>query len=143
MKKILLAVDGSDSCNKAVTSVVELSYLIDDMEITVLNVVEDVVSPQTINKKEIKQEFERHKKYEETSQEIVQSCANNFNEECKVRRIVREGNPSTEICKVADEGDYDLVVVADMGRSAIKKFLLGSTTERVVKHCNKSVMVVK
>lgn len=142
MKKILLAVDGSESCNKAVNTVIELSYLI-DFEVTILNVVEDKISIQATNKKGITDEINKHDSAKKSAKEIVTECANNFNEDTKVEKITREGVPAEIICEEAGKEDYDLVVISDMGRNSIQKFLLGSTTEKVVRHCKKSVLVAK
>lgn len=51
--------------------------------------------------------------------------------------IVVEGNPSDEICRLALEKETDLVITATHGRSGIKKLLLGSVTEKLIKtiHC--------
>ena len=47
--------------------------------------------------------------------------------------IVIEGNPSDEICRLATEKETDLVITATHGKSGIKKLLLGSVTEKLIK----------
>ncbi|TKB06364.1 universal stress protein [Desulforhopalus sp. IMCC35007] len=51
--------------------------------------------------------------------------------------IVLEGNPADKICRLALEKETDLVITATHGKSGIKKLLLGSVTEKLIKtiHC--------
>jgi len=53
------------------------------------------------------------------------------------------GHAAEEILEEAESGDYDLVVVGDRGRRGLTRFLLGSTSSRVVQYAPCSVMVVK
>lgn len=59
----------------------------------------------------------------------------------RVRCEVARGNPVAEI--VARSTASDLAVMGTHGRSGIGLFLLGSVTERVVRHAACSVYVVK
>jgi nucleotide-binding universal stress UspA family protein len=44
-----------------------------------------------------------------------------------------EGDPASEIVRRASEGDFDLVVIGTHGRTGIRRALLGSIAERVVR----------
>ena len=143
MKKILLAVDGSESCNKATNTTVELAEQL-NAEVTILTVLEENVSFKAYSEKELKQIKNRKKELESHGETIVTECANTFsNPKIKIEKLTKEGSPAEVICQVAEDNDFDLIVVADMGRNAVKKFLLGSTTEKVVRHATTSVLVVK
>ncbi len=56
---------------------------------------------------------------------------------------VRSGRPFQEICMSAKEIEADLVVVATRGHSGLKHLTLGSTAEKVVRHVNCPVLVVR
>ena len=56
---------------------------------------------------------------------------------------VRTGQPYDEICHQAREIDADLIVLATRGRSGLKRILLGSTAERVVRFAPCPVLVVR
>jgi nucleotide-binding universal stress UspA family protein len=56
--------------------------------------------------------------------------------------IVRKGAPWKVIEAVAEERDAAYVVVGTHGRSALPRMLLGSVAERVVRTCNRPVLVV-
>jgi len=53
------------------------------------------------------------------------------------------GHPAEQIIYRADQLDADLIVVGDRGRSKIKRMLLGSVSDRVVRHADRAVMVVR
>jgi nucleotide-binding universal stress UspA family protein len=54
-----------------------------------------------------------------------------------------EGFPDTGISEAADELDVDLVVIGTHGRTGLKRLLLGSVAERVVRLCRRHVMVAR
>jgi universal stress protein A len=55
----------------------------------------------------------------------------------------RLGTPYEEIVKFAKEKEVDLIVIATHGYTGLKHFLLGSTTERVVRLAPCPVLVVR
>jgi nucleotide-binding universal stress UspA family protein len=57
--------------------------------------------------------------------------------------IARKGNPDDLIPEIASEVDADLVVLATHGRTGIKRFLLGSVAEHVVRRSPVSVLVTR
>jgi nucleotide-binding universal stress UspA family protein len=55
---------------------------------------------------------------------------------------IEHGEPSEEILRVADEGDYDLVVVGSRGLGRLGSLMLGSVSKDVVAGSPRPVMVV-
>lgn len=53
------------------------------------------------------------------------------------------GSPAAEICRIAEEEGASLIVIASHGRTALKRFLIGSVAERVVRHAPCSVMLLR
>lgn len=53
------------------------------------------------------------------------------------------GDAGTEIVALADELDADLIVIPSHGRTGVKRFLLGSVAERVVRLAHCPVFVLK
>jgi len=51
--------------------------------------------------------------------------------------VIRKGDPADEICRLALMADIDLVITATHGKSGIKRLLIGSVTEKLMKtlHC--------
>jgi nucleotide-binding universal stress UspA family protein len=60
-----------------------------------------------------------------------------------VESIILEGNPVEEILDFAEKNDIDLIVMGTQGKSAVQRFLIGSVSENVVRHSERSVLVVK
>jgi nucleotide-binding universal stress UspA family protein len=56
---------------------------------------------------------------------------------------IRGGQPYQEIVRLAREIDADLIVLATRGHSALKRLLLGSTAERVVRNAPCPVLVAR
>ncbi len=61
----------------------------------------------------------------------------------KARFAVPVGNPAEEIVKIAKEEKADMIAVGTRGRSKIKRILLGSVAEGVVRLSDIPVLVVK
>ena len=61
----------------------------------------------------------------------------------KVKPIVKHFKVFSEVNDVAHEYGADLVVMGSHGASGIKEFFIGSNTEKVVRHSNIPVMVIK
>ena len=64
-------------------------------------------------------------------------------EKIEFEKLLLNGNPVEEILNIADEGNFDLIVIGIRGMSKIKKFLVGSVSDRVIKHALCPVLVVK
>jgi nucleotide-binding universal stress UspA family protein len=62
--------------------------------------------------------------------------------DCKVQQIVAEGTAYKEILQTAEDIGADLIVMGSH-RPELKDYLLGPNSERVVRHSNKSVLVVR
>ncbi len=67
----------------------------------------------------------------------------NDNDLGSVKLQVRVGDPGTEVCKLAEEIGCQLIVVPSHGRHGIKRVLLGSVAERIIRHCDCSVLVLR
>jgi len=61
--------------------------------------------------------------------------------EVEVKEI--EGDPASEIIDEAEEGNYDLVVMKTHGMKGIKRFMLGSVTNKVVHHIQKPILIIR
>jgi nucleotide-binding universal stress UspA family protein len=61
----------------------------------------------------------------------------------EVETAVREGDPRTEIVAEAERWDADLVVLGSRGRTGVKRWLMGSVAEYVVRHAPCSVEVAR
>ncbi len=53
------------------------------------------------------------------------------------------GTPTSEIVRFVERGGFDLIVMGTHGRTGLKRALLGSVAESVVRHAPCSVLVVR
>ena len=60
-----------------------------------------------------------------------------------VRQEVRCGDPGMEICALAKGQSCPLIIVPSHGRKGLTRILLGSVAERVIRHAECSVLVVR
>ncbi len=56
---------------------------------------------------------------------------------------LREGHPFEEIVKTARDTKADIIVMATHGATGLERILMGSTAERVVRHAECPVLVVR
>ena len=53
-----------------------------------------------------------------------------------------EGNAADVILKVSENEDIDLIVIASSGKHMLDRFLLGSVTEKAVRHTKVPILVI-
>ena len=61
----------------------------------------------------------------------------------ETNQVLRHGTPHVEIVGLAGEQDVDLIVIAHVGRRGLRRFPIGSVTERVIEYAPCPVLVVK
>ncbi|MDB6053549.1 MAG: uspa protein [Verrucomicrobiales bacterium] len=64
-------------------------------------------------------------------------------EKLAIEAEVRTGKPVDEIVRYAAETDTDLIVLSTHGHSGMKRMMLGSVTEKVVRHAPCPVLVLR
>ncbi len=152
-KKILIATDGSEHTEKAITHAIELAKLTGAglHAVYVISIVSphatleiksdsDTGSYRTIDasieglKKILRHEGDKAIKYIEEQAKT---------EGVDVTKWIMEGQPAKEILKLAEEESVDIIVMGTLGRSGIEKFLLGSVADKVVRGSRIPVLVVR
>lgn len=53
------------------------------------------------------------------------------------------GHPADALVHLAEKEGYDLIVVGDRGLSGVKRYLLGSVSEKTVRYAHCPVLVIK
>lgn len=61
----------------------------------------------------------------------------------KVDTHVRYGNDAEEILEHANQNLIDMIAMTTHGRSGVKRFLLGSVAEKVIRYSTKPVILVR
>ncbi|MCF8000634.1 MAG: universal stress protein [Halanaerobiales bacterium] len=150
MDKLLLAVDGSESSKKAVEKTVEFNKSL-DLEVTIITVLDtstiELSELQAYRNEDSLEKLikKNEKELELKGQKILNEAASLFNDSnIKIKNVIEYDNdPAEKICNYAEENNFDLIVLADKGLGAVKRFFLGSISDKVVRHANTSVLVVK
>lgn len=139
-RKILVPVDLSAFSAKSVSHAAELAGR--EGSITLLTVISDVLPyfdffpieyPAT-------DYFEAMK--EKAEQELRKLAEQNA-ATTPAEVIVRRGYPAGEIVQIAEEGKFDLIVMATHGHTGLEHALLGSITEKVLRKAHCPVLVVR
>jgi nucleotide-binding universal stress UspA family protein len=153
VKKILVAIDGSDKSDDALDFTLNLCNTIKaDIEIftvitsnTLPGIGIDTVAAgpnAPVIPAYLDQLYEDQRKY---SEEILEKAFEKAKLKCpklKVSKKLASGYPPTEIVEEAKMG-FDLVVVAHRGHGFIDELILGSISKQVVDNSPIPVLVVK
>jgi nucleotide-binding universal stress UspA family protein len=128
--EVLLATDGSESAKKAEIAALRISksYNIRMAALYVVNV------PSTSEQAEL------IKFGEKVLDEVVEDGKKNG---IDVQRILKLGSPSETILNVAKSLKVHTIVVGSEGRKGIKRVLLGSVAENVVRNADCTVLVAR
>jgi len=83
---------------------------------------------------------------DESREQAVHECFQKFLAERSIAGVttaVRFGNPGLEIAEYAEQTAADLVIIPSHGYQGVKRMLLGSVAERVIRHVPCSVLVLR
>ena len=58
-------------------------------------------------------------------------------------KIVVEGNPAIEILRIAEDDKINVIVMGNIGKTGLEKFLLGSVAEKVVRNSKFPVLIIR
>jgi nucleotide-binding universal stress UspA family protein len=135
--KILFPTDGSDGAAVVFDHVLDVAHA-HDATVYVLNVADTSRDSVTQIRGEVIDVLERE------GATVVQEAA----ERASARDVpavteVLQGEPYSTIVDYATANDVDLVVMPTHGRRGLERFLLGSTTERVVRRSEVPVLTVR
>lgn len=144
--KILIAYDGSDSSKKAVELVGKIAKK--DDEVILLTVIPAELLSSTFTKMLLPtidlSSVAKDSSFKERAEETLREAAKKIeNKVAKVETIVETGDPADEILVTAKSKACDLIVVGYKGYGREGRFLIGSVTDKVVRHAYCSVMVVR
>jgi nucleotide-binding universal stress UspA family protein len=143
--KILVAIDGSESAQRAADVAIELAQKY-DAELTVLHVVETPAWPYASDKP-IEIDVERVDEGAKGEEEKLVSRVASLAEIRGVKagqKVVREVGSAVEgITEYAEKNGIDLIVVGTRGTGGFQKLVFGSVASGVVTYAKCSVTVVR
>ena len=134
MGRMLVAYDGSEHSIKALEKA--LSMAAEDEEIVVLYVIPTAILEEF---REIGPEMPKSK-----AQDIVNEAVEKIQaRERKAIAVVREGDVAGEIIHFASELECSLILIGSKGVSKIGRFSLGSVAEKVARHADTAVLIIR
>lgn len=138
MKKVLVAVDGSEHGWKAIQTVKELAAC-KALDITVIHITADqyrsyVTDPVT--------EAELLAMSKQRAATILTGAEEIFGE-VPIETLQGNGEPAAVIVDTAERGGFDTIVMGSRGMGRMAKLLMGSVSSKVVAHAHCSVLVVR
>ena len=144
LKKALVVTDFSPDAAAAIDYAVKLAKLA-GIQIALLHIVEVPtyqIHPEVVAaRKRVDETFEAMRQRAAERLEALAEVVRNEGVNCTAS--VRLGIPTEEILTEAEKTEPDLIFIGNKGTSALARFLLGSTAERVVRYARCSVLVVR
>jgi len=145
MQKILVPIDGSNLCKKVYKMATKMAHTF-DAEIILLNVQEPIQPFVWVNEAYVAEKVDLH--LEEHALKLLNEAKAFFNnneasKDLKVSIRTEVGDPAHTIIDVADELEVDMIMMCTHGMSAVKRFLMGSVTNKVLHHAKTSVFVIR
>ncbi|MXV63924.1 universal stress protein [Natronorubrum sp. JWXQ-INN-674] len=142
---ILVPTDGSPGAEPAIENALDLARRY-DASVHALSVI-DVAELMELDYLGDRTDFERTiEPLEDAAKDAVQTVVAQARErdaDLEVVTVVRQGIPFEVILEYADRIDADLIVMGTHGRRGLSRFLLGSTTERIVRASPVPVLTVR
>lgn len=137
---ILIATDGSENSKNAVQSGIELAKST-GAKVYAVYIIQPVSAAMSRKGPDwAKDAMEMMRKDGEKATGYIETLGQEAN--LDVESVIHEGDPAEEIIKLADKNDADLIVMGTRGLSGIKRFMVGSVADKVVRHSDKKVLVV-
>lgn len=134
MENILVAYDGSEGSEKALSKSIDL--LKEGDRLVVLYVLPAAAIPEFFH-------FDEKESREKAQRTVEGIIAKLRRRGIKSAGLVREGDVANEIMTVGSKLGCSLIVVGSRGLSKIGTFALGSVAEKVARHASCPVLIVR
>lgn len=138
MKKILVAVDGSEPSMVAARLALELATAT-GAALTVAHSVVPVVIPGEVPFPVLADIMTAE---QTRGQAVLRDVVKQLGTP-EVQTLLLEGPAAERVAETAVQDDYDLVVVGSRGRNAVARVLLGSVADRLMHICTKPVLIAR
>lgn len=145
MKKILVPIDGSQNSFKALKHARNMAEKFGS-EIILVNIQKPIfyesLEPEPVSSENGSETIqERAKIIINQGLEILKGSPVSIKPELKTEIIA--GEPAEQILYLIDKEDVDMVIMGSHGLSGIRRFLMGSVSNKVLQHSSKPVMIIK
>ena len=148
-ERILVPLDGSKVGEAALVNVENLALKLapcTQVEITLLQVISELTYDFLTTEKGAQLPYSDNDlvSIEKMAEKYLQDIAARLKEKgIKVKVMVVTGNAEEEIIKAAHETEADLIAMSTHGRSGIRRWALGSITDKVLHDSNIPILTVR
>ncbi|MBC7174025.1 MAG: universal stress protein [Polyangiaceae bacterium] len=139
LQRILVPIDGSDGAARALILADELAEKTEG-ELTLLQVIEEE-DPLPSFWDRVPEGVDRVDYLADQRYRAIESTLTSLR--ARYERRVEQGYAAEVICKVAEQDAFDLIVIGRRGLTPVTRFMLGSTSDRVVHHAPCAVLVAR
>ena len=145
--KILVAVDGSNSCLRAMEMAAAIAKKFHS-EVTVVHVIShDFMHPELKAHHQLPSLVleELDKSYQKTGRKILRGAEEFFKEE-KINvtsELVRAEDPAEKILAIIKESNHDLLILGNVSEIQTRRFSLGSVAEKISLYAKIPVLIAK
>jgi len=141
LRKILIATDGSENAEKAADFGIQIAGL-SGAKVYAAYVIDTTpyysIPLDQVWSKEVYEQVEK------TGHEItagVEKTAKAAGLEAE--SIILKGDPAEKIVNFAEEQNVDMIIVGSLGKGKFERLVIGSVSEKVVRHAKIPVLVVR
>ncbi len=140
-KKILVATDGSEDARRAASYGVNIAKAT-GAEVHALYIIS---TQHAVTTRTVMGWSEAFEEYLANKGGVAIADVEKLGKEAgvKVEPVFLKGIPADKILEYAEENNIDLIVMGTHGLTGIKRFLIGSVAESVVRHSKAPVMVIR
>lgn len=147
LKKILVAVDGSNSCFRGMELAAAIAKKVHS-QVTVVHVIShDFMHPELKAHHQLPSLVlaELDKTYQKAGKKILRGAEEYFKEEKidVMSELVSAEDPAEKILQIIKESDYDLLILGNVSDIQARRFSLGSVTEKISLHSKIPVLIAK
>ena len=138
IKKILVAIDGSQNAYKALEYAIRLAVDY-GAQLNLLTVVPDFEPKSGEESAYQRMLVVRAESYLDSAVEEVEET----NPDITVETEIVYGDPAEKIITIADKSGVDMIVLGSRGLSGVQRWVLGSVSDRVSDYAPCTVLIVK
>lgn len=132
---ILVAYDGSEQARRALMWTTRLGP---EPEVTVIS-----IAPALEATSKIADAVDPTSNVQEHRRQLDEAVAALATVNIHAKTLLRTGNPAEEIITAGAEGGFEVILVGIRGMGAVRRFLIGSVADRVVRYATIPVLVVR
>ncbi len=146
MYQILVAIDGSEHSEKVIDETITIANAL-EAEVTVLHVTGEYDLQNRISIHMADEYWEQIKKnMKEEAEKIAGKAVERLKEngiKAEFKVLIGKQSPADGICKMADRGEFNLLILGSRRIRGLKEAFLGSVSNKVAHCTEKNVLIVK